>query len=90
MLNALQAGADSTLSQTLGQPFPVALIIVTASATSLLIAGILSGEFVWPDGDKWEGRPWWAWIGDMMGATFVMSQLLVAERSVQRRISGSR
>lgn len=80
MLNALQAGANSTLNKTLGQPFPVALIIVMVSATSLLIVGTLSGQFVWPEGEKWGGAPWWAWIGGMMGATFVMSQLLVAQR----------
>lgn len=33
-----------------------------------------------PDGNKWSAVSWWAWIGGVMGATFVMSQLLVAQQ----------
>lgn len=42
----------------------VALIIVTVSATSLLIAGSLSRQFVWPEEEKWGGVPWWAWVAE--------------------------
>lgn len=78
MLNALQSGANGTLGKTLQQPFLAALMIVSISATSLLIAGSVSGHLAWPESGKWSELPWWAWVGGICGATFVMSQLLVA------------
>lgn len=80
MLNALQAGANATLSKSLATAFPAALIVVAVSATSLLAAGLISGQLVWPGGNRLAAVPWWAWIGGVMGATFVMSQLVVAQR----------
>lgn len=80
LLNALQSGANATLSKQLQQPFFAALVVVTVSATSLITAGLVSGQLGWASLDKSAEVPWWAWIGGMMGATFVMSQLLVAHQ----------
>ncbi|HEY8565485.1 MAG TPA: DMT family transporter [Beijerinckiaceae bacterium] len=80
LLNALQSGANSTLAKTLGQPFAAALVIVAVSATGLLVAGLVSGQLHLPEAQGWRSVPWWGWIGGLMGAVFVMSQLLVAQR----------
>lgn len=80
MLNVFQAGANATLSKSLGQPFVAALIIVIISATTLLLSGLVSGQLVWPEGHKWSAVPWWAWLGGTLGAVVVMSQLLVAQK----------
>jgi transporter family-2 protein len=80
MLNALQAGANATLSKSLATTYPAALVVVAVSATSLLAAGLISGQLAWPSGERLNGTPWWSWTGGVMGATVVMSQLLVAQR----------
>jgi transporter family-2 protein len=77
-LNAVQAGCNAGLAKALGNPFAAALAIVGVSFTSLLTAGVVSGRLAWPDMDRVAGAPWWAWFGGVLGATFVMSQLLVA------------
>ena len=78
LLNAVQSGANSTLAKQLGQPFVAALIIVAVSATGLLTAGLVTGQLQWPGADRFRDLPWWAWIGGLCGAVFVMSQLFVA------------
>lgn len=80
LLNAFQSGANATLSKTLQQPFLAALVIVSISATSLLVAGLASGHLAWPEVARWNELPWWAWIGGIFGANFLMWQLLVAHQ----------
>lgn len=77
-LNAVQSGANAALGKSLGQPLMAALVIVAVSATSLLVVGLVSGQIAWPEPGRAAAVPWWAWLGGMMGALFVMSQLLVA------------
>lgn len=80
VLNAVQSGAYASLNKALQQPFAAALTIVAVSFTTLLARRLLSGQLAWPGSEKIAGVPWWAWFGGVFGATYVMSQLLVAER----------
>ncbi len=80
VLNAVQSGANASLNKALQQPFAAALTIVAVSFTTLLVSGLVSGQLAWPGSEKIAGVPWWAWFGGVFGATYVMSQLLVAER----------
>lgn len=66
--------ANPTLSRSLVTTYPAALIIVAVSATSLLAAGLISGQLGWPGGERLNGAPWWAWTGGVMGAIVVMCQ----------------
>jgi transporter family-2 protein len=79
-LNAIQAGANATLSKTLGQPFLAAVLILAVSATGFLLAGLAAGQLSWPESSAWGRLPWWAWIGGLFGATVLASQLFVAQR----------
>jgi transporter family-2 protein len=79
-LNAIQAGANATLSKTLGQPFLAAILILAVSATGFLVAGLAAGQLSWPEAAAWGRLPWWAWIGGLFGATVLASQLFVAQR----------
>ena len=42
------------------------------------VFGLVSGQLAWPGADKLAAAPWWAWVGGVMGATFILSQLFVA------------
>ena len=76
--NAFQAGANSTLAKTLHQPFLAALLIVGVSALALAAAGLVSGRLAWPAASAFGAVPWWGWIGGILSAMLLMSQLFVA------------
>ncbi|MGI4765259.1 MAG: DMT family transporter [Janthinobacterium lividum] len=77
--NAFQAGANSTFAKTLHQPFLAALIVVGISALSLAAAGLVSGRLAWPSAASFAEVPWWGWVGGILSAVLLMSQLFVAE-----------
>lgn len=79
-LNSVQAGANASLNKSLEQPFSAALIITLVSLSTILVTGGVSGQLAWPGSAKLTSLPWWAWIGGLLGATYVMSQLLVAQK----------
>ena len=80
VLNAFQPGCNAALNKALGMPFGAALSISAVTFFSLLVAGLLVGGFHWPIAGRIAQVPWWGWIGGAMGAVYVMSMLLVAER----------
>ncbi len=77
--NAFQAGTNSTFAKTLHQPFLAALIVVGISALSLAGAGLVSGRLAWPSAASFGEIPWWGWVGGLLSAILLMSQLFVAE-----------
>ena len=78
MLNAVQSGANATLNKTLGQPFLAALIVLGVSAAGFLAVGAATGNLAWPEPGRWGRVPWWGWIGGLLGASVLASQLWVA------------
>lgn len=76
--NAFQAGTNSTFAKTLHQPFLAALLIVGVSALGLAAAGLASGRLAWPSASAFGAVPWWGWIGGLLSAVLLMSQLFVA------------
>ena len=77
--NAFQAGTNSTLAKTLGQPFLAALLIVGVSALVLAMAGLASGRLAMPSAGSFSAVPWWAWVGGILSSVLLLSQLFVAE-----------
>ena len=78
MLNAVQSGANATLNKTLGQPFLAALIVLGVSAAGFLAVGAATGNFAWPEPGRWGRVPWWGWVGWLLGASVLASQLWAA------------
>ncbi len=76
--NAFQAGSNATLAKTLHQPFLAALVIVGVSALGLAATGVLSGRLAWPTDAAFAAVPWWGWLGGVLSAVLLMSQLFVA------------
>ena len=74
----MQSGANATLNKTLGQPFLAALIILGVSAAGFLAVGAATGNLAWPEPGSWGRVPWWGWVGGLLGATVLASQLWVA------------
>lgn len=78
LANAFQAGTNATLAKSLHQPFTAALLIVGVSALTLASAGLASGRLGWPTATEFAAVPWWGWIGGLLSAVLLMSQLFVA------------
>jgi len=77
LMNAVQSGCNSTLGKSIGQ-FPAAVVIGLIATGSAVAFGLVAGGLAWPAADKVAGAPWWAWVGGVLGATFIMAQLFVA------------
>jgi transporter family-2 protein len=77
--NAFQPGTNATLAKTLNQPFLAALLIMGISALSLAVAGLVSGRLAWPSTSSFAEVPWWGWLGGLLSALILLSQLFVAE-----------
>ena len=78
-LNAVQAGCSSTLGKAIG-PMPAAVAIGVVAVVTYLAAGAVSGQLAWPGPERIAAAPWWAWMGGVLGAVFVLSQLFVAQK----------
>ena len=80
VLNAVQPGCNAALKRGLEVPFVAGMIVAAVTFTSLLLAGLLFGQIAWPSGERLARVPWWGWVGGALGAVYVLSMLLVAER----------
>ena len=77
--NAFQTGTNSSFAKALHQPFLAALIVVGISALALAAAGLASGRLAWTTAASFGEVPWWGWVGGVLSAVLLMSQLFVAE-----------
>jgi transporter family-2 protein len=77
LLNAVLAGCNSTLGKSIGQ-MQAAVVIGLVTTATAVVFGVVSGQLAWPGADKLAAAPWWAWVGGVLGATFILSQLFVA------------
>jgi transporter family-2 protein len=77
-LIAMQAGVNAQLARALGSP-------VLAAAVSFVVGTLALGVWAlgirqWPDRATAAGAPWWAWIGGLLGAVFVVVVAAFARR----------
>ena len=77
LTNAVQSGCNATLGKSIG-PLPAAVVIGVVTTAAATLAGLLSGGLAWPGADRLAGAPWWAWVGGVLGASFILAQLFVA------------
>ena len=78
-LNTVQSGANATLNKSLGQPVTVALVVAAVSVAVYLAASLFLG-LGWPGPDRIAQTPWWAWIGGALGAVYVLTAILFADK----------
>ena len=79
VLNTVKAGADTTPSRVLEQPIAVALVVSAVNAAVYLAAGMVVG-LGWPGTQRIAAAPWWAWLGGLMGAVYVLAAIHLAQR----------
>lgn len=77
MLNAVQSGANSTLSKSVAPGWSVAIVGCATMLTGIAFALVSRAPL--PRGGV-HAVPWWGWIGGCLGAVFVLSTLLVAKQ----------
>ena len=80
VLSSIQSGANGELGRVLGNPFSVVLVSLSISLAFTLVAILFTRT-----GNAWgfgqlSRAPWWAWVGGICGAVFVLSQPLAAPR----------
>lgn len=79
ILNTIQSGSNTTLNKTLDRPlWAVVCVFSVGLATSLAIA-VVSGQRL-PDSHDLARLPWWAWIGGLLGAVYIVSMVLAADK----------
>ncbi len=79
ILNTVQSGSNATLHKTLDRPvWCVVAVFAVALATSL-IAALAKGE-PFPSTASLARAPWWAWIGGVFGALYILSMMLAADK----------
>ena len=79
ILNAVQSGTNAALNKALAQPVAAALVVTATSAIVYLLACPVLG-LGWPGTERIARTPWWAWIGGALGAVYVLSAIVFAER----------
>lgn len=75
----VQAGANATLAQYYGHPLYAALTN-TLVASALLFISICLLRAPLPAIGSLSSAPWWSWCGGFIGASLVLSAILIAPR----------
>ena len=83
VLNTIQSGSNSTLNKRLEHPIASATVVYLGGLAALALAWIgaqLLGKGGLPAASRVAQVPWWAWIGGLLGLTFVFGTLLIAPK----------
>lgn len=79
VLNAVESGTNAQLAKSLGSPWPAAIVVALVGLVGVTVAMAFVGNS-WPGMDKIASVPWWAWIGGLFGAAYVLAMLSFAEQ----------
>ena len=79
VLNTVQSGSNATLAKTLQQPILAALIVTGVNAVAYLAIAPFIGLH-WPRAEAFATVPWWAWLGGIFGAVYVLASIFFAEK----------
>ena len=79
-LMVVQSGCNGMLERILERPVMVGVVSQTVGMTTLVIAGIATGELGFSDTGRVVQGPWWAWLGGLCGAVSLLSQPIAAPR----------
>ncbi len=78
-LMVVQSGYNAMLERIIDRPVMVGVVSQGIGLTTLVMAGIATGELGFPDSRVMQG-PWWAWLGGLCGAVSLLSQPIAAPR----------
>ena len=74
----LQAGSNTRLKETLGEPL-VALILSSTIGIAGLVAVVTVARRPWPSFEQIAAVSWWAWLGGFLGAFYAVVVVLLAK-----------
>jgi transporter family-2 protein len=83
LLVAVQAGSNATLQKSLQHPVMSSVVSFGSGLAVLLFALAIYTAITkspMPRGQQWSAVPWWGWIGGTLGAAYVLSGVLTAEK----------
>ncbi len=75
----VQAGVNAELRQFSGHAVWTALASFSIGTLTLL-SYFLVARLPWPEAASLGRAPWWAWLGGLLGAYYVLSAVIVAPR----------
>lgn len=75
----VQAGVNTQMARFLGHPVLATLVNFVVGSVVLSISVILAG-IRWPPTATFAHIPPWAWVGGILGASFVGSSIILAPR----------
>lgn len=78
VLNTLQTGANTQLNKALAAPAWALTVIGGATLLTGMVAVLITGAR-WAENGPGQA-PWWAWIGGVGGAVYILANLLVADK----------
>jgi bacterial/archaeal transporter family-2 protein len=79
VLNALQTGNNTQLGKSLGQPIAAAFIVYLVGLLTLAVSAPFLG-FSFSAYGRLGQAPWWAWLGGLFGAVYVLAMLYVTDK----------
>lgn len=79
VLNGAQAGANAQLSKSLGDPVAAAFVVYAGGLLTFLVLAPFMG-FSPATYLKLRHTPWWAMIGGVGGALFIVAMLTTADK----------
>lgn len=83
LLVAMQAGTNATLDKSLHHPVVSSLVSFGSGVAALLLALAIytaATKAPMPKLQQWSAVPWWGWIGGTLGAVYVLTAVLTAEK----------
>jgi transporter family-2 protein len=83
LLVAMQAGTNATLDKSLHHPVMSSLVSFGSGVAALLLALAIYTAVTkapMPRLQQWSAVPWWGWIGGTLGAVYVLTAVLTAEK----------
>ena len=79
ILNTVQSGSNAALHKALGRPMLSMIVVFSAALAASSVGWLLSGERL-PSLSAAAQAPWWAWIGGIFGALYILSMMLAADK----------
>lgn len=79
ILNTVQSGSNTTLNKTTGTPFWCVVVVFGVALGTASVTALVSGQRL-PSLAEVHAVPWWAWIGGVFGASYILCMMLTAEK----------
>lgn len=79
VLNSLQTGNNTQLGKSLGQPIAAAFIVYLVGILTLAVSAPFLG-FSFSAYGRAGQAPWWAWLGGIFGAIYILAMQYVTDK----------